>query len=188
MFFFLNLCKYLEFWDLPKKFVNFKGDPYCQATMKSHFHDFFHLCDIFIFFAKKSHLMFWILAFSNIFCPLEIDFTCNAVWPQASGFQKLANIFGIFHKPLSTQNVNIARFAAWLRLFGRFSNTMRLLETRNKTICFSASNKEWKIQWILWHLSNSERIFLGCNCRLIRDLGMVLVSNWCSNWYVIWCN
>ena len=37
----------------------------------------------------------------------------NTVWPQASGFQKLAKIdhFGIFNELLSTQNVNVARFA-----------------------------------------------------------------------------
>ena len=37
----------------------------------------------------------------------------NTVWPQASGFQKLAKIdyFGIFNELLSTQTVNVASFA-----------------------------------------------------------------------------
>ena len=37
----------------------------------------------------------------------------NTVWLQASGFQKHAKIdyFGIFDWLLSTQNVNVARFA-----------------------------------------------------------------------------
>ena len=37
----------------------------------------------------------------------------NTVWPQALGFQNLAKltIFGIFNEPLSTLNVNVARFA-----------------------------------------------------------------------------
>ena len=55
----------------------------------------------------------WILAFSINFCPFKIDLSGNAVWPQASGFQKLARltIFGSFEKLLYTQNVNVARFA-----------------------------------------------------------------------------
>ena len=41
------------------------------------------------------------------------QFSGNTVWPQASGSQKLTKlkIFGIFNKLLSTQNVNVARFA-----------------------------------------------------------------------------
>ena len=61
----------------------------------------------------KSHLNFRILPFSTNFCPIKIDLSGNTVWPQASGFQKLVNltIFGIFNELLSTQNVNVARFA-----------------------------------------------------------------------------
>ena len=60
-----------------------------------------------------SHLNFWILAFSTNFCPFKTDLSGNTVWPQALGFQKLAklSIFGIFNLLLSTQNVNVARFA-----------------------------------------------------------------------------
>ena len=59
---------------------------------------------------KMSHLNFGI--FTN-FCPLKIDLSGNTYWPQASGFQKLAKstIFGIFNELLSTQYVNVARFA-----------------------------------------------------------------------------
>ena len=32
----------------------------------------------------------WILAFSTNFCPIKTDLSGNTVWPQASGFQKLA--------------------------------------------------------------------------------------------------
>ena len=48
---------------------------------------------------KKSHLNFSILAFSTKFCPIKTDLSGNTVWPQASGFQKLAKltIFGIFN-------------------------------------------------------------------------------------------
>ena len=56
-----------------------------------------------------SHLNFWILAFSPIFSPIKSDLSGNTVWPQAWGFQKLAKLtfFGL----LSTQNINVARFA-----------------------------------------------------------------------------
>ena len=54
-----------------------------------------------------------ILAFFTIFCTIKSDLSGNTVWPQASGFQKLAKltIFGIFNELLSTQNENVARFA-----------------------------------------------------------------------------
>ena len=41
---------------------------------------------------KMSHLNFWSLAFSTNFCPIKIDLSGNTVWPQASGFQKLAKM------------------------------------------------------------------------------------------------
>ena len=53
---------------------------------------------------KISHLSFHFGIF---------DLSGNTVWPQVSGFQKLAkmNHLGIFDQLLSTQNVNVARFA-----------------------------------------------------------------------------
>ena len=39
---------------------------------------------------KMSH--FWILAFSTNFWPIKTDLSGNTVWPQASGFQKLAKM------------------------------------------------------------------------------------------------
>ena len=66
-----------------------------------------------------SHLHFSILAFSTNFCPIKIDLSGNTVWPQASRFQKLAqmSIFGIFKNfcPLTMLK---------MRLFRRFSNTV----------------------------------------------------------------
>ena len=41
---------------------------------------------------KMSHLKFWILAFSTNFCPIKTDLSGNTVWPQALGFQKIANL------------------------------------------------------------------------------------------------
>ena len=56
---------------------------------------------------------FFNLAFSTNFCPIKTELSGNTVWPQTSGFQNLAKltIFGIFNELLSTQNVNVARFA-----------------------------------------------------------------------------
>ena len=60
-----------------------------------------------------SHLKISILAFSTNFCPIKIDMTGNAVWMQTSDFQKLAKVtvFGICNELLSTQILNVARFA-----------------------------------------------------------------------------
>ena len=46
---------------------------------------------------KMSHLNFLILAFFTNFCPNKTDLSGNTVWPQASDFQKLANMdrFGV---------------------------------------------------------------------------------------------
>ena len=48
---------------------------------------------------KMSHFNFWILAFSTNFCPIKTDLSGNTVWPQTSGFQKLAKLsnFGILN-------------------------------------------------------------------------------------------
>ena len=59
---------------------------------------------------KMSHFN---LEFLITFCLIKSDLSGSTVWPQALGFQKLAKIerFGTFYELLSTQNVNIARFA-----------------------------------------------------------------------------
>ena len=44
----------------------------------------------------KSFL-FWILAFSTNLYPIRIDMSGNTVWPQASGFQKLAKMDHFWH-------------------------------------------------------------------------------------------
>ena len=60
-----------------------------------------------------SHLSFSILAFSTNFCPIKNCLSGNTVWKVASVCQKLAKltIFGIFNELLSTEIVNVARFA-----------------------------------------------------------------------------
>ena len=46
---------------------------------------------------KMSHLSFSSLAFSTNFCPFKTDMSGNTVWPQASGFQKLAKMDHLWH-------------------------------------------------------------------------------------------
>ena len=60
-----------------------------------------------------SHLNLPIVAFLTNFCPIEIDLSGNDVWPQASIVSKIHQIdhFSHFNELMSTQNVNVARFA-----------------------------------------------------------------------------
>ena len=46
---------------------------------------------------KMSHFNFWIWAFSTNFCPIKTDLSGNTVWPQASGFQKIAQMDHFWH-------------------------------------------------------------------------------------------
>ena len=55
-----------------------------------------------------SHLNCLLVAFPTIFCPIKTDLSGNTVWPQASGFQKLAKMD---HFWAFIINVNVARFA-----------------------------------------------------------------------------
>ena len=45
----------------------------------------------------KSPKKFCILAFFTNFCPIKVDLSGNTVWPQASGFQKLAKMDHFWH-------------------------------------------------------------------------------------------
>ena len=61
-----------------------------------------------------SHLSVSIWAFSTNFCPFKIDLSGNTVWPSKLQIFKNSpklTTFGIFNQLLSTQNVNVARFA-----------------------------------------------------------------------------
>ena len=62
---------------------------------------------------KMSHLTSSTIVFSTNFCPIKMTSLVTLFFPQALSFQKLAKIdhFGIFNQLLSTQNVNVARFA-----------------------------------------------------------------------------
>ena len=76
------------------------------------------------------------LEFLITFCLIKSDLSGSTVWPQALGFQKLAKIerFGTFYELLSTQNVNIARFARNVEwdFFVWFSNTVGQLRNSYK--------------------------------------------------------
>ena len=92
---------------------------------------------------KMSHLNFSIFAFSTNFCPFKSDLSGITVWPQASDFQKVAKIdhFGISIELLSTQNVNVARFARNVKwdLFCDF-----------RTLCDTFLFLGWICRWVNW--------------------------------------
>ena len=52
---------------------------------------------IFTLFENYSKCRIWILAFFTNFCPFKTDLSGNTVWPQASGFQKLAKMNHFWH-------------------------------------------------------------------------------------------
>ena len=78
---------------------------------------------------KMSHLNCSILAFSTIFWPIKTDLSGNTVWPQASGFQKLAKMDNFWHFQLTFVHSKCKRSSlrsqCWKRLFLWFSNTVR---------------------------------------------------------------
>ena len=94
-----------------------------------------------------SHLNFSILAFFTNFCPIKSDLSGNTVWPQPSGFSKKSpkcTIFGIFNELLSTQNVNVARFARNVEwdFLGGFQTLwveLILIDQRAKNLCWPSN-------------------------------------------------
>ena len=77
---------------------------------------------------KLSHLNFGILVFSTNFCPNKTDLSGNTVWPQASGFQKLAKMDHFWHFKLTFVHSKCKRSSlrsqCWMRLFQWFSNNV----------------------------------------------------------------
>ena len=70
-----------------------------------------------------------ILAFSTNFCPNKTDMSGNTVWPQASGYQKLAKMDHFWHFWLTFVHSKCKRSSlrsqCWMRLFLWFSNTVQ---------------------------------------------------------------
>ena len=68
------------------------------------------------------------MAFFTNFCPIKIDLSGNTVWPQASGFQKLAKMNHFWHFwwtfVHSKCKGSSLRSPCWMRLFLWFSNTV----------------------------------------------------------------
>ena len=75
---------------------------------------------------NHSKCRIWILVFFTNFCPIDIDLSGNTVWPQASGFQKVAKMDHFLATPI----VKVTRFARnveWDFLWDLFSNTLDLI-------------------------------------------------------------
>ena len=68
-----------------------------------------------------------LLAFSTIFCSIKSDLSGNTVWPQASGFEKLAKMDNFWHFQFTFVHSKCKRSSLrsqhWMRLFLWFSNT-----------------------------------------------------------------
>ena len=76
-------------------------------------------------YSKCRIWIFDILAFSTIFCPSKVDLSGNTVWPQASGFEKLAKMDSFWHFWLTFVHSKCKRSSqCWMRLFLWFSNTV----------------------------------------------------------------
>ena len=87
--------KFLDF-EFLRSFENVKCVQISQLLMNKIRKEFllkmYHFSHIVWKLLKMSHLKFWILAFSTNFCTIKTDLSGNTVWPQASGFQKLAKM------------------------------------------------------------------------------------------------
>ena len=98
-------------------------------------------------YSKCRIWIFGILEFFTNFCPIKIDLPGNTVWPQASGFQKLAKIDIFWHFLLTFVHSKCKRSSlrsqCWMRLFLWFSNTVHQVYFRGaKIYSFRHLNKQ----------------------------------------------
>ena len=79
-------------WVIYGKRANFgwRRRIHCKKTVRKFKHIVWKLL-------KMSHYTFWVLAFFTNFCSIESDLSGNTVWPQASGFEKLAKMDNFWH-------------------------------------------------------------------------------------------
>ena len=105
---------------------------------------------------RAKRLKFSILALSTNFCLIEIDLYGNTVWPQASGFQKVAKltIFGIFNE---AQNANEARFARNVEWYF-------FVIFKHCDVCFWHFCKETLLLLILAHLVEKHSVSWSFAC------------------------
>ena len=100
---------------------------HCKKTVRKFKHIVWKLL-------KMSHYTFWVLAFFTNFCSIESDLSGNTVWPQASGFEKLAKMDNFWHFQFtfvhSKWKRNSLRLQCWMRLFLWFSNTVHRFSKR----------------------------------------------------------
>ena len=115
---------------------------------------------------NMSHLNFWILVFSTNICPIKTDQSGNTVWPQASGFQKLAKMDHLWHFWWSFVHSKCKRSSlrsqSWMKLFLWFSNTV-------PSHLRKYANKLW---WCHWekYFKNSLIFFLSSFSQKFRQL------------------
>ena len=85
-----------KFWSFP---VNLVGFLPCCCTNIWRMQSFLNtLAHIVWKWLKMSHSKFvLILVFSTNICPIKTELSGNTVWPQASGFQKLAKMDHFWH-------------------------------------------------------------------------------------------
>ena len=83
------------------------------------------------------------IAYPNIFVLFKNDLSGNTVWPQDSGFQKVAKIHHFWHFWLTFLHLKCKRSSlrsqCWMRLFLRFSNIVMLRNPLSEEIW-----KPWK--------------------------------------------
>ena len=125
---------------------------------------------------KMSHWKFLILAFSTKFCPYKSNLSGNTVWLKASGLQKLAKMdhFWLFKSTFvhSKCKRSSLRSQYWMRLFGRFSNTVPIAEASlMKSVWFSVQDDKCiSKRDFSTSVSNS---FIYSTCRVTGELPVI---------------
>ena len=99
-------------WFVPDRFFQQNRKKKLDETHGSQWSLDWHICwqsskkGVQCYFKVAAHCLkitqnvafeFWILAFFTNICPIKIDLSGNTVWPQASGFQKLAKMDHFWH-------------------------------------------------------------------------------------------
>ena len=113
---------------------------------------------------KMSHLNFDIF---RQFFPIKTDLSGNTVWPQASGFQKLAKMDHFWHFELTFVHSKCKRSSlrsqCWMRLFLWISNTVPLREQ----IYLRSSCKRKVESDATFAKRKSKKILIVIGCRII---------------------
>ena len=97
-----------------------------------------------------SHFNFWNLAFPPVFCPIKIDLSGNTVWPQTSGFQKLAKTdhfwkLTFVHPKCKRSSL---RSQCWMRLFLWFSNTVCMYVVKRREKSWGTGKQSKATTWL----------------------------------------